>query len=224
MVSLMEQEWVRDDNGNAASISYFGSVEVAKAALASLSNCTNTTNCFRCDGCKNCTECWYCEMCSDSVMCLCSVALEDCARCIWTLRAVHSSYLAGCHYCEQCHDCVDCTDCIRCARCADCYDCKECHNLTTKKQIGDEIGPMTEIPSVSNEAVASLLSTIPGMLAWSPQEEFDAPSPAAIIALAGRAGTALESVFGTDLAAIMIARQSGCELNPIQMYGCPTTN
>jgi hypothetical protein len=83
---------------------------------------------------------------------------------------------------------------------------------------------MAEIPSVSNEAVASLLSTILGMLAWSPQEEFDAPSPAAIVALAGRAGTALESVFGTDLAAMMIARQSGCELNPIQMYGCPTTN
>jgi len=220
----MEQEWLRDDNGNAASISYFGSVEAAKAALASLSNCTNTTNCFRCDGCKNCTECWYCEMCSDSMMCLCSVALEDCARCIWTLRSVQSSYLAGCRYCEQCHDCVDCTDCIRCSRCSDCSDCKECRSLATQKQIGGEIGPMAEVPSVPSEAVASLLSAIPGMLAWSPYEEFDAPSPVAIVALADRVGIALESVFGTDLAAMMIARQSGCELNPIQMYGFAATN
>jgi hypothetical protein len=62
------------------------------------------------------------------------------------------------------------------------------------------------------------------MLAWSPYEEFDAPSPVAVVALAGQAGAALESEFGTDLAAMMIARQSGCELNPIQMYGFVATN
>jgi hypothetical protein len=34
----MEQDWIRDYDGNAASVSYFGSIEAAKVALASLSS------------------------------------------------------------------------------------------------------------------------------------------------------------------------------------------
>ena len=214
----VEQDWLRDAHGNAASISHFGSVEAAKTALESLSNCTGMINCFKCFGCQNCIACWDCEMCFNSKMCLRSVSLTDCSRCIWTQRADRSSNLVGCRYCEQCHRCVGCTDCVACSLCSDCYACRECQNIISAMHIRSETGHSPKIPSASREAIASVLTSIPEILPRTPDEEFDNTPAAAIVAFAGETGADLQEAFGTDLAAMLIARQCGYDLNPIQMY------
>ena len=47
--------WITDDNGNRASIEYWGSEEAAKASLATLINCKN------CENCSDCSDCSYCS-------------------------------------------------------------------------------------------------------------------------------------------------------------------
>lgn len=55
----MEMNWHTDKNGNFASVEFFGSKELAQAALRSLTNCFECTNCMHCSNCEGCTDCAY---------------------------------------------------------------------------------------------------------------------------------------------------------------------
>jgi len=58
-------EWIKDGNGNKCSVEYFGSRELAQAALDSLINCENCTNCRDCSDCSGCSVCSVCRDCRD---------------------------------------------------------------------------------------------------------------------------------------------------------------
>ena len=53
-------KWLLDENGNRASVSYFGSDTAAREALESLKNCRN---CINCSGCSDCSDCSGCSDC-----------------------------------------------------------------------------------------------------------------------------------------------------------------
>jgi len=94
--------WITDDNGNEASVEYWGSVEAAEASLKTLVNCRNCTNCTNCLNSRNCRNC------RKSRVCL------NCRNC------------TNCYDCSDCHDCHDCYDCYNCHDCHDCHDCEYC--------------------------------------------------------------------------------------------------
>ena len=62
-------EWLTDENGNRASIEYFGSKEAAQRALDSLRNCINCINCNSCIDCNNCINCINCISCINCINC-----------------------------------------------------------------------------------------------------------------------------------------------------------
>lgn len=64
--------WITDDNGNRASVEYWGSKEAAEASLKTLRNCRN---CINCSGCSDCLDCSYCSYCSGCSGC------SDCSDC-----------------------------------------------------------------------------------------------------------------------------------------------
>lgn len=76
-----------DNNGNSASVEYFGSYEEAIKALDSLINCTS---CYNCSNCSNCYDCYNCDKCNNCIYCV------DCHNC---------------NNCDNCDNCADCNDC-----------------------------------------------------------------------------------------------------------------
>ena len=54
---------VTDENGNIATISYWGSKEAAEAFLKTLTNCRNCRNCTNCRNCIDCIDCTNCIDC-----------------------------------------------------------------------------------------------------------------------------------------------------------------
>ena len=57
-------EWLKDDNGNRASVTYFGSRKAAQKALDSLKDCEDCVNCERCERCIGCVGCEGCRGCT----------------------------------------------------------------------------------------------------------------------------------------------------------------
>ena len=53
--------WIKDENGNRASIERWGSEENARASLATLKDCSGCSDCF---GCSRCFDCSGCSRCS----------------------------------------------------------------------------------------------------------------------------------------------------------------
>lgn len=47
MTTTLADNWLTGENGNKASVEYFGSREAAQAALDSLVDCRNCINCSR---------------------------------------------------------------------------------------------------------------------------------------------------------------------------------
>lgn len=64
MITITD-EWVTDQNGNKASIKYWGDIRAAIDSLDSLVNCQNCINCLNCLDCKECTLCFSCSHCTD---------------------------------------------------------------------------------------------------------------------------------------------------------------
>src|SRR5690348_18396171 len=94
--------WIQGDNGNRASVEYWGSEKAARNSLATLKECENCSDCSRCSGCSDCSDCSDCSRCSD------------------------------CSGCSGCSDCSDCSDCSRCSRCSRCSDCSGLENNAPK--------------------------------------------------------------------------------------------
>lgn len=80
--------WITDEHGNRASISYWGSEEKALASLATLTECHNCTNCSYCLSCLHCS---YCSYCSDCSYCLDCSYCSDCSR----VKDAHNPVVIG---------------------------------------------------------------------------------------------------------------------------------
>jgi len=54
-----------DENGNTATLDFWGSEDVARASLTTLKNCRNCTDCASCRNCTDCTDCTSCMRVKD---------------------------------------------------------------------------------------------------------------------------------------------------------------
>lgn len=57
---------VCDENGNIATLGYWGSIEAAHESLFTLIDCKNCIDCYCCD---RCIKCYRCELCLNLVDC-----------------------------------------------------------------------------------------------------------------------------------------------------------
>jgi hypothetical protein len=80
------------------------------------------------------------------------------------------------------------------------------------------VGNTPSIPKLARAAITALVVAPLPRPNYAREDTLDDAPAMAIIELAGDAGQALQSEFGIDLAAMLIARESDCELNPIQIY------
>ena len=100
---------VTDENGNSASVSYWGDAEKAEASLATLSNCHNCTDCSECSRCSGCSRCSYssrCSCCLDSSGCSCCLYCSCCSCCSCCSYSLDCSYCSGVSRCSRCSHCI----------------------------------------------------------------------------------------------------------------------
>jgi hypothetical protein len=95
---------------------------------------------------------------------------------------------------------------LYCSYCDDCTDCDDCYDKKGAK------GKLVGIPVIENidQAVYAAASQ-PGALATHCRAGW-------VVTLAGEAGKALEQRFNTELAAMLIYRESGSPINPCRFY------
>ena len=105
---------------------------------------------------------------------------------------------------------VDCNNCVNCSRCSRCSG-----------KIGDATGEAVVIPTIENidQAVYAAASQ-PEALDMGNWHCGTAHCRAGwVVTLAGEQGKALEDRFNTELAAMLIYRESGSPINPGRFYG-----
>ncbi len=148
--------WITDENGNRASVEFWGSEEKARESLATLKNCSD---------CSDCSYCSYCSNCS------------DCSRC------------SGCSNREG-----DKPE----------YEAVEIHIPT--------------IPDIDKAVYAA--ASFDGALDMGNWHTCETTHCRAgwVVHLAGEAGKDLETRFNTELAAMLIYRESGAPINPCRFY------
>ena len=56
--------WITDENGNRASVEYWGSEEAARKSLETLTRCSDCSGCSDCSDCSRCSDCSDCSGCS----------------------------------------------------------------------------------------------------------------------------------------------------------------
>ncbi len=107
----------------------------------------------------------------------------------------------------------DCSDCSGCSGCSDCSDCSDCSGKTENAT--------PEIPRIENidQAVYAAASA-PNALEMSRWHTCGTTHCRAgwVVHLAGEAGYALERHFNTELAAMLIYRESGSPISPMRFY------
>ena len=161
-----------------------------KAAQAALDSLEN---------CKNCTNCSLCS---------------DCSGC------------SGCRGCSDCSDCRGCSDCSLCSLCSGCSDCSHLAYLYNKT--GVHADPTLQldvgappIPRIDNihqrvwKAVSQPMALDMGT--WHTCETTHCRA-GWVVTLAGEGGKKLEAFHNTELAAILIYRESGYPINPARLY------
>lgn len=87
-----------DNNGNSASVEYFGGDEEAIKALDSLVdcyNCYNCSNCLHCYNCYNCIDCSYSHYCSNRTDCSDYCDDEPCPVKPRKIRNLHQKVLSS---------------------------------------------------------------------------------------------------------------------------------
>ena len=115
---------------------------------------------------------------------------------------------------KSCRDCVNCSGCSRCSLCSLCSDEK---NVAP----GKKLKPIA-IPKIANihakvYAAATRKPDALGMSTWHTCGTTHCRG-GWIVTLAGAKGKALEAFFNTELAAMLIYKESGYEINPCRFY------
>jgi len=105
----------------------------------------------------------------------------------------------------DCHGCVDCSGCRGCSRCSDCAGCCE----------GGSLAPVT--PTIEDiHAKVYAMASAPNAL--NIREWHSRCRTSWVVHLAGDTGYRLEQFHDTALAAQLIYRASGYEINPARFY------
>lgn len=137
---------------------------------------------------------------------------------------------------KDCQNCVNCSDCSRYSGCSDCSDCSDCQNCAwlydkqnmrpVQQQQPAEGAPLQygapPIPVIENihQKVFEAASQ-PGALKMTSWHCGTTHCRAGwVVTLAGEAGKKLEEFHNTELAAMLIYRQSSPNLlvNPARFY------
>ena len=197
----MNRTWITDDNGNRASVEYWGSEEEAKSALASLKDCSGCSDCSRCSRCSDCSYCFDCSRCSRCSGC------SDCSRC---------SRCSGCSDSSYCSDCSRCLRCSYCSRCSDCSRCSRCSDLENNAPQRVVEAPRIENIHQAIYAAASQPDAL-NMGDWHSCETTHCRAGWAVH-LAGPAGYALEKQTSSVFAAMQIYKASGYSISPTRFY------
>jgi hypothetical protein len=189
--------YIEDSDGNKAYFDYFGDEESAKEALGSLVYCKD---CVNCSGCYLCSDCSGCYLCSDCSGC------SGCSAC---------SGCSGCSACSGCSGCSACSGCSGCSVCSGCSDCSGCSGQNKNSQ-EIHVPVINDIDKAVYEAV-----TAPGnelaMGNWHTCKTTHCRA-GWVVHLAGEEGKELESRLNTELAAMLIYRESGSPINPARFY------
>lgn len=123
----------------------------------------------------------------------------------------------------------DCSRCLNCSRCSDCSDCSRCSNcsdLSDQKNTSPaaNAGP-PPTPRIDNiDAAIYAAVRAPGALDMSSWHTCETTHCRAgwAVHLAGEPGRALESFYNTELAAMLIYRESGSPINPCRFHDSDT--
>lgn len=139
-------DWITDNNGNRASITFWKSRDEAIRTLKTLRQCIDCTNCVDCDDCRGCIECKECILCSACSNCLECENCVDCkdCKCSYTctlsnnlLECTSCSNCSGCTECRNCMKCTDCYNCAVCLQCDKCMSCRDCHGCNMCSELSD---------------------------------------------------------------------------------------
>jgi hypothetical protein len=107
-------------------------------------------------------------------------------------------------------NCEKCIDCSYCSYCSDCWELKE-----EKKQKQYKIPAIENIHELIYEATSHPESL--EMSTWHTCEKTHCRA-GWTVTLAGQEGKELEKFFNTELAAMLIYRESGYKINPARFY------
>lgn len=101
----MTDSWLTDENGNRASIEYFGSREAAQKALDSLVNCKNCDDCVDCEDCEDCrSQKNKTNLCQDRLAETAVPVIENIHTQVYeACRKPEALYMGDWHTCETTH-------------------------------------------------------------------------------------------------------------------------
>ncbi|MGI0012667.1 MAG: hypothetical protein ACREBU_04375 [Nitrososphaera sp.] len=125
----------------------------------------------------------------------------------------------------ECDNCINCSGCSDCSRCSDCSGCSNIAALYSKKNLSEDPesawNGAPPVPAIENiHAKMFVAVSGPGALNMGNWHTCDTRHCRGgwVVALAGDAGRALESFHNTLLAAQLIYKASGYEINPRRFY------
>lgn len=125
---------------------------------------------------------------------------------------------------EDCRDCTNCSHCSRCSRCshvAYLEDKRDIHIDSDSGAVTRDVGmpPVPRIEDIHRRVYEAV--NLPGntleMGGWHTCETTHCRA-GWVVHLAGEAGYALEKFHNTELAAMLIYRESGHYINPARFY------
>ncbi len=185
--------WITDDNGNRASVEYWGTEEKARESLATLVNCRDCSNC---SSCSDCTSCYFCTRCT------------RCTRC------------AGCRDCSDCCNSASCFHCHRCSDCFRCYRLSDGDNYFRRLKYYDKLA--VPIITNIHKRLYGVVTADGNSLDMSQWHRCATTHCRAgwVVTLAGEDGARLERRLGTLLAAMKIYDAScpGFEISPCRFF------
>lgn len=121
---------------------------------------------------------------------------------------------------ENCSDCSDCSDCSYCSYCSRCSDCSYSKNKKMDESAPSKLLEISipKIEKINQKIYAAV--TQPNALNMDTWHTCETTHCRAgwVVSLAGEQGKVLEDQFNTELAAILIYRESGSPINPARFY------
>ena len=137
-------------------------------------------------------------------------SLKDCHNCI---------NCSDCSECYRCSVCSGCSGCSRCYRCSRCSDLKKARPVEADGAAGNFAPPATPVIPDLHKKIYEAASR-PEALAMDSFHTCETTHCRAgwVVHLAGEQGKGLEQFFNTELAAMMIYKASGYNINPSRFY------
>ena len=127
---------------------------------------------------------------------------------------------------KNCRDCDNCSDCSRCSGCSDCSHVAHLRDKENVRVDADngavtrDVGmpPVPRIEDIHRQVYLAVSQ--PNALEMSSWHSCETTHCRAgwVVHLAGEAGYALEKFHNTELAAMLIYRESGHYINPARFY------